>query len=302
MKKEVNLSDIKTFVVLAEQGSFTKAAEKLMCTRSHISKQLTQLERSLNVSLLTRTTRTQRLTPQGEAFYERCKSSLNGISNAIDRVLESAESLSGNIKINCVGGHLAEDIISSLVSDFMLEHPEISIELDFSSRRVDLISGEFDFVFRMGELADSALIARKLTDIKIGTYASPQYLCNYGKPENPKALIDHRCITGSVKNWAFINGKTNKKLEVTVNGNLTCKNGRIMVSSAVAGNGIIRVPALYCEPECKKGLLIPLFEQWHVESVPFYLVYAQDKHKPMRLRAFKDYTVEQFSKYFKQSA
>jgi DNA-binding transcriptional LysR family regulator len=299
MKKEVSLSDINTFVVLAEQGSFTKAGEKLQCSRSHISKQLTQLEFSLGVSLLTRTTRTQHLTPQGEAFYERCKNSLNGISQAIDRVLESADSLSGNIKINCVGGHIAENIISSLVSDFMSEHPDINIELDFSSRRVDLISGEFDFVFRMGELADSSLIARKLTDIKIDTYASPKYLSNYGKPESPKSLIDHRCITGSVKNWAFINSKTNEKLDVVVNGNLTCKNGRIMVSSAVAGNGIIRVPVLYCMPECKQGLLISLFDRWHIESVPFYLVYAQDKHRPTRLSAFKDYTVENFLNYLK---
>jgi DNA-binding transcriptional LysR family regulator len=297
MKKEVNLSDIKIFVVLAEQGSFTKAGEKLMCSRSHISKQLAQLESSLGVSLLTRTTRTQHLTPQGEAFYECCKNSLNGISHAIDRVLESADSLSGNIKINCVGGHIAENIISSLVCAFMSEHPEITIDLDFSSRRVDLISGEFDFIFRMGELADSSLIARKLTDIKIDTYASPEYLSNYGKPEDPKALIDHKCITGSVKNWVFINNKTNKKLDVVVSGNLTCKNGRIMVSSAIAGNGIIRVPALYCKPECEQGLLIPLFDRWHIESVPLYLIYAQDKHKPMRLRAFKDYTVKQFSKY-----
>lgn len=299
MKKEVSLSDIKTFVVLAEQGSFTKAGEKLMCSRSHISKQLAQLESSLGVSLLTRTTRTQHLTTQGEAFYERCKTSLNGISHAIDRVLESADSLSGNIKINCVGGHIAENIISLLVNDFMSEHPEINIELDFSSRRVDLISGEFDFVFRMGELADSSLIARKLTDIKIDTYASPKYLSNYGKPEDPKALTEHRCITGSVKNWAFINNKTNEKLDVAVSGNLMCKNGRIMISSAIAGNGIIRVPAIYCKRECEQGSLIPLFDRWHIESVPFYLVYAQDKHKPMRLIAFKDYTLEKFSNYLK---
>ena len=210
-------------------------------------------------------------SPQGEAFYERCKQSLNGISHAIDRVLESADSLSGNIRINCVGGYIAEEIIASLISNFMAEHPDINIELDFSSRRVDLISGEFDFVFRMGELADSSLIARKLTDIKINTYVSPKYLAKHGKP--------------------------NKKTDVMVNGNLTCKNGRVMLSSAISGNGIIRVPELYCKTELEQGLLVPLFTKWQVESTPFYLVYLQDKHKPMRLTAFKDYVLENFSKY-----
>lgn len=293
----MSLSDIKTFVVLAEQGSFTKAAEELACSRSHISKQLTQLESSLGVSLLIRTTRMQHLTPQGEAFYERCKKSLNGITHAIDRVLESADSLSGNIRINCVGGYIAEEIVASLISDFMVQHPGINIELDFSSRRVDLVSGEFDFVFRMGELADSSLIARKLTDIKINTYVSPKYLAKKGKPNDPKDLVRHRCIAGSLKNWTFINSDNNKKTEVTVDGNLTCKSGRVMVSSAISGNGIIRVPELYCKTELEQGLLVPLFDQWQVESTPFYLVYLQDKHQPLRLKVFKDYVVENFSKY-----
>lgn len=236
-------------------------------------------------------------SPQGEAFYERCKQSLNGISHAIDRVLESADSLSGNIRINCVGGYIAEEIIASLISNFMAEHPDINIELDFSSRRVDLISGEFDFVFRMGELADSSLIARKLTDIKINTYVSPKYLAKHGKPNDPKDLIQHRCISGSLKNWTFINSESNKKTDVMVNGNLTCKNGRVMLSSAISGNGIIRVPELYCKTELEQGLLVPLFTKWQVESTPFYLVYLQDKHKPMRLTAFKDYVLENFSKY-----
>ncbi|PKG81378.1 LysR family transcriptional regulator [Colwellia sp. 75C3] len=297
MKKKVSLSDIKTFVVLAEQGSFTKAGEKLACSRSHISKQLAQLESSLDVSLLIRTTRTQHLTPQGEAFYQRCKLSLNGISHAIDRVLESADSLSGKIRINCVGGYIAEEVISPLISDFMVEHPDINIELDFSSRRVDLVSGEFDFVFRMGELADSSLIARKLTDITINTYVSPKYLAKHGKPNDPKDLIKHRCITGSLKSWSFINSETKKKTDVMVEGNLTCKNGRVMISSAISGNGIIRVPELYCKTELERGLLEPLFTKWQVESTPFYLVYVQDKHKPMRLTAFKNYVVENFSKY-----
>ncbi|GGP72124.1 LysR family transcriptional regulator [Shewanella algicola] len=297
MKKPVNLSDIKTFVVLAEQGSFTKAGEKLQCSRSHISKQLAQLEANLGVSLLIRTTRTQHLTPQGEVFFERCKSSLNGISHAIDSVLESANVLSGHIKINCVGGMIAENIIASLVSDFMSEHPDISIDLDFSSHRVDLISGEFDFVFRMGKLADSSLIARKLTDLKVGIYASPEYLSHYGTPVNPKELTAHKCINGSVKNWLFINNKTSETLDVFIEGNLTCKNGRIMISSAIAGNGIIRVPSLYCKDEVEKGLLIPLFDEWYIDSTPFYLVYTQEKHKPMRLKIFKDYVVANFSKY-----
>lgn len=297
MLKQVSLSDIKTFVELAQAGSFTKAAERLNCSRANVSKQLAQLESDLGVTLLVRTTRTQHLTPQGEAFFERCKKSLDGIYHAIDRALEGADALAGTIKINSVGGQIGEEIIAPMVSEFMAQHPNISVDLDFSSRRVDLISGEFDFVFRMGELVDSSLIGRKLTDIEVGVYASAAYLNEHGHPNDPKGLAHHRCITGSLRNWSFINNESKQAVEVTIDGNLTCKNGRIMVSNALAGNGIIRVPKLYCQQEVEQGLLLPLLDDWHVKSTPFYLVYAQDKHQPMRLRAFKEFVMENFQRF-----
>jgi len=295
MKKKTSLLDIRTFVVLAQSGSFTRAAEVLMCSRSHISKQLAQLESDLGVTLLTRTTRSQKLTPQGEAFFQRCQRSLQGIDIAVDRVLESAESLYGVIKVNCVGGPIGEDIIAPLVNAFMTAYPQISVELDFSSRRVDLVSGEFDFVFRMGELEDSALIARKLTDIHIDTLASPGYLRAHDRPDTPKELKHHRCITGSMHYWAFVNLNNGKKLEVPVSGHLRCKNGRVMVSSALAGNGIIRVPELYCRRELNRGELVPVFTDWKVQSTPLSLVYLQDKHQPLRLQTFKDFVVAEFA-------
>ncbi|WDD97648.1 LysR family transcriptional regulator [Thalassomonas actiniarum] len=297
MKQKISLSDIRTFVVLAQSGSFTNAAEVLMCSRSHISKQLAQLESDLGVTLLTRTTRTQKLTPQGEAFFERCQSSLRSIDTAVDRVLESSASLHGLIKINCVGGFIGEDMVAPLVNDFMAAYPGVSIELDFSSRRVDLVSGEFDFVFRMGQLDDSALIARKLTDIHIDTFASPGYLKQHGRPGDPKDLKHHRCIVGSMHHWAFISLASSKKLEVPVSASLRCKNGRTMVSSALAGNGIIRVPELYCQNELKSGELEPVFSDWKVQSTPLYLVYLQDKHQPQRLQTFKDFVMEKFAAF-----
>ncbi|WDE10374.1 LysR family transcriptional regulator [Thalassomonas haliotis] len=297
MKKKIGLSDIRTFVVLVQSGSFTNAAEALMCSRSHISKQLAQLESDLGVTLLSRTTRTQKLTPQGEVFFERCQRSLQSIDTAVDIVLESSESLHGAIKINCVGGFIGEEIVAPLVNDFMAKHPDISIELDFSSRRVDLVSGEFDFVFRMGALDDSALIARKLADIHIGTFASPAYLKQYGSPDEPKALKHHRCIIGSMHHWAFVSLSSDKKLEVPVSTHLRCKNGRVMVSSAVAGNGIIRVPELYCRHELNCGELVPVFNDWKVQSTPLSLIYLQDKHQPLRLQTFKDFVLREFAGY-----
>ena len=210
---------------------------------------------------------------------------------------ESADSLGGKIKINSVGGPIGENIVSQLISDFMHEYPDISVELDFSSRRVDLVSGEFDFVFRMGELEDSALIARKLFDIDIDTFASPAYLKTHGQPIDPKDLKQHRCITGSMTHWVFEHSLSNKKSEVAIHGNLKCSNGRVMVASALSGEGIIRVPKLYCLQELEQGALARVFNDWKVKSTPFYLVYVQDKHQPLRLQKFKEFVTEHFGKY-----
>lgn len=299
MKKEINYADIKSFLVLVEEGSFTNAAEKLLCSRSQVSKQLSQLEAVLGVSLLVRTTRSQHLTPSGELFYEKCKRSFNGIEHAIGRTIESATKLSGEIKINCVGGYIGENIVGPLVADFMQENPDINVLLDFSSRRVDLVSGEFDFVFRMGDLTDSALIARKLTDLNIGTYASPEYLKNFGVPKEPNDLQQHKCISGSMRSWTFLHRESKAKQEVIVKGDLDCKNGRIMLYAALRNIGIIRVPEIYCADYINEGKLVPVFEQWHPKSTPFYLVYLQDKYQPQRIAAFKDFTLANFSRYLK---
>ena len=301
MNKEISLPDIQAFVVIAQQGSFTKAAELLGCSRSYLSRQLNQLEAQLGVSLIIRTTRAQRLTQQGEAFYEQCQQSLNRIESAVSRVLESANELSGPLNINCVGGYIGETLIVDLINGFLRLYPEIEVTLDFDSRRVDLISGEFDFVFRMGNLDDSGLIARKLMDIEIVTLASPEYFKVKGRPIHPKALKQHDCITGSVKQWRFVSNTTKDikgeflKEDVQVRGPFSCKNGHAMVNNAKAGLGIVRVPAMYCQTELTNGELVPLFDDWQAASVAFNLIYLQDSYQSQKLRVFKEYVIAFFT-------
>lgn len=300
MNKEISLPDIQAFVVIAREGSFTKAAELMGCSRSYLSRQLNQLEAQLGVSLIIRTTRAQRLTQQGEAFYQQCQQSLNKIDVAVNQALESASELSGPLNINCVGGYIGETLIMDLINGFSRVYPNIDINLDFDSRRVDLISGEFDFVFRMGSLEDSALIARKLMDIEIVTLASPEYFKSNGRPLHPKDLKAHACITGSIKSWRFISEQETDSgglplvEEIQVKGPFSCKNGHAMVNNAKAGLGIVRVPAMYCRDEIRAGELLHLFDDWQAASVAFNLIYLQDAYQSKKLKAFKDYVISYF--------
>ncbi|GIU50043.1 MULTISPECIES: LysR family transcriptional regulator [Shewanella] len=298
MNTEINLVDIRAFVVIAEQGNFTQAAEVLGCSRSHLSKQLLSLETFLGVSLIIRTTRTQRLTDQGELFLQQCQQALHQIEQAVATTVDSAERLKGNIYINCVGGILGEEIIVKLVNDFIQLYPDITIDLDFSSQRVDLIEDHFDAVFRMGELADSGLIARKLMDIKNCTLASPAYLGKYGQPTHPNQLNKHACIVGSINHWRFEQLSSNKDgVEVAIKGSFRCKNGRAMKISALAGNGIVRLPYLYCSEEIRTNELVEVFSDWHIPDTPFYVLYHKDKFQPERLKKFIQFTHEKFKTY-----
>ncbi|EDN58542.1 transcriptional regulator [Vibrio antiquarius] len=294
MQTHINLADIRSFVLIAQLGNFTKAAEQLGVSRSHVSRQITNLEQQIGATLLQRTTRTLKLTEAGKVLYKQCETALHNIDQAVMAVVDDVEELRGEIRINCVGGYLGEDVVADIVAQFLIQHPQVNINLDFSSHRVDLIADEFDIAFRMGKLDDSNFIARKLIDVEMGTYASPSYLETHGYPSHPKDLEKHICLTGSVTRWAFENTNTKQSTEHQIRGQLRCKSGRVMIKAALAGNGIIRVPALYCQQELQTGKLKEVFTDWSIPSVEFSLLYHHDRHQPKRIRAFIDFATQYF--------
>ncbi|MDN2482914.1 LysR family transcriptional regulator [Vibrio agarivorans] len=296
MLDQVNLADIRSFVLIAQKGNFTKAAEALDVSRSHVSRQISQLEKHMGVTLFIRTTRTLRLTDAGRTFFLQCEKALHDIDQALLSAVDEVEVARGEVRVNCVGGYLGEEVIAEIASQFMQQHPEVTVHLDFSSHRVDLIDEHFDVAFRMGKLEDAGFIARKLMDIQMSTLASPNYIERNGKPNHPKDLVQHQCLTGSVKRWSFQHATSSSHYDLTVSGPLQCKNGRVLVKGAVNGNGIIRVPYLYCSSEVEKGLLVEVFDDWGIPSVDFSMVYHRDKFQPKRIRAFIDFVQGQFAR------
>lgn len=299
MINSVNLADIRSFVLIAQLGNFTKAAEALGVSRSHVSRQITALEKQMKVTLLTRTTRNLKLTQAGERFFQQCEIALNGIDQALIAAVDDTEDVRGLIRVNCVGGYIGERIIAKYVAEFMVEYPEVHIHLDFSSNRIDLIQDEFDIAFRMGKLDDSGFIAKKLTDIDVVSLASPTYVERYGNPANPHELNEHRCLTGSVTRWSFESDEHSKEqVDVNIKGYLISKNGYALVTNAIAGNGIVRVPKMYCADEIEQGQLVQVLPSWHIPPVLFSAVYHRDKYQPKRLRAFIDFIKQRFERDF----
>lgn len=295
MLNSLNLADIRSFVLIAQLGSFTKAAQTLDVSRSHVSRQISNLESQMKVTLLIRTTRTLKLTEAGKRFYLQCEQALINIEQAVLVAVDDVEKVQGEIRINCVGGYLGEEVIGQIACDFMKQYPQTQIHLDFSSHRVDLLEEDFDIAFRMGQLDDSGFIARKLMSIEMSTLASPHYLITMGKPTHPKQLTSHQCLTGSVKRWGFQHKISHDELEIAIKGHLQCKNGRVLVKGALNHQGIIRVPNLYCLDAIAEGRLVEVFDEWYIPSVAFSAIYHKDRYQPKRLRTFIDFVVARFS-------
>ncbi|RTZ14571.1 LysR family transcriptional regulator [Vibrio aquaticus] len=294
MINNVNLADIRSFVLIAQLGNFTKAAEALNVSRSHVSRQISALESRMGVSLLTRTTRSLKLTYAGERFYKQCEGALTQVEQALLAAVDDTEKVQGHIRVNSVGGPLGEDVIASNIAEFMGQYEDISVELDFSSPRIDLIEDQFDVAFRMGKLEDANFVGKHLCDIEMVTLASPSYLSKYGEPQHPKQLSEHRILRGSVTSWHFHSKQDNSRYELSVKAHLVCKNGRALVTGALHGNGIIRVPMMYCQEQLDEGLLVPVMEEWQVEPVPFYAIYHREKYQPKRLQTFIEFMQSRF--------
>lgn len=297
MLNHLNLADVRTFVLIAEQGSFTRAAEVLDVSRSHVSRQLSALEKQLGVSLMIRTTRSLKLTDAGKQFYHQAQTALQQLEQAALAAVDNTGEIQGLIRINSVGGPIGEDLVAAMASAFMQQHDKVDIELDFSSHRIDLIQDEFDIAFRMGELQDAGFIGKKLTDLKMDTLASPEFLSQYPKLDHPRQLNTIPCLTGSVKHWKFQHKHQKQQTsDVHVDGRLQCKNGRALIRAACDSNGVIRVPSMYCHREIQQGLLVPVFSDWEIPLVPFYAIYHKDKYQPVRLTAFIEFIQQQFAR------
>lgn len=293
MLNKINLADIRAFVLIDKMGGFGKAAKVMQVSSSHVSRQLSNLERSLGVTLMNRTTRSQELTQAGSLFLKECEQALKHIEHAAQELVNNNSQMQGHIRVNSVGGYIGENIVAPLIAKFLLKYPNITIDLDFSSDYVDLLTDKFDLVFRMGTIPDCAFVATHLTKFSIATLASASYLEKYGIPYEPQDLEkEHRCIVGSVTNWDYYSKISGKEITVNVSPIEFAKNGRVMVQSALLGLGIIRVPAIYCTKEIEQGELISLFNDWSIAKTPFSLLYHQDKFRPKRIRALVDFIKE----------
>lgn len=290
MTNKLYWTGIRAFVAVAEHGSFTDAAEALGSSKASLSQQVTNLEKELGIQLLHRTTRQLRVTPQGEGYFTRAKSAILQLEGAADWASQDAQALAGNIRINCVGGLIGEELVAPLLLQFQKQHQEINVQLDFSSPKVDLLNSDYDLVIRMGDLPDSTLIARQLKMITTRYVASPDFLKQQGPINQPEDLKNVPLIYGSIKEWFFIKGRKRRTIIAKDGFNMT--NGRVMREAALAGLGVARLADVYVMDDLQQGGLLEVLPDWEIHQTPLNLVCPPAKFQLNRVRALSDWLIE----------
>jgi DNA-binding transcriptional LysR family regulator len=295
-----NLADIAVFVRVVERGSFTRAADELGLSRAVVSKYLSRLEERLGARLLHRTTRRLSLTEAGAALFEASRGAIERIDEAEAAVARFQSAPRGRLRVSAPMSfgilHLAPAL-----AEFAREHEAIAIDLRLDDRFVDLVEEGFDVAIRIGKLADSSLVARRLTTTQVVVCASPAYLDEHGEPESPEDLATHHCLiytySSTANVWRFT-ARDGREIPVAVSGGLRANNGIALAQAAIAGHGILMSPTFYVGSDIRAGRLKAILDAYRLPEFGIYAVYPQTRHVAPKVRAFVDFLAKRFRRRF----
>jgi DNA-binding transcriptional LysR family regulator len=289
------LLEMEIFATVADAGSISAAADRLDMAKSAVSKRLADLETRLGISLMTRTTRRLSLTDAGADFYKSCTAILAEVAAAEAGVTDADAELSGPIRIAAPLSFGLQHLGPVLLK-FMQQHPDIDITMDFNDRQIDLVAEGFDLGIRIAKLGDSTLVARKLTPVRVVVCASPAYWAANGRPQQPADLKNHRALRYTLaaqRNWTYT-AADGTRGSVTVPTQHAANNGAFLRQAAVAGLGIVRLPAFIVHEQIASGELEPVLLEHRWNDLHAWAVYPQTRRLPARVRVLIDYLSEEF--------
>ncbi len=282
----MNWQGISEFVAVAEKSSFTQGAKKLGLSTAQVSRQINALEQRLNSKLLYRTTRKVSLTHEGNLFYHRCRPLIEGLDEAQRAINDLQSQPKGHIKMTAPVTY-GEQVILPLVNDFLSEHPDITLEAYLTNKRIDLLEDGYDLAIRLGELADSTLIARKISQRQHHICASPDYLANHGEPLSLEDLTGHNCLQGSVSRWRLMDA--GKAIQYKVNGSLKYNSGTALLDAALKGHGIIQLPEFYVAPYLANQQLTELLPQMRTQAETIWVTYPHNRQLSPKIKHLISY-------------
>lgn len=283
MDDNKQFNDLYAFLQVAKLGSFTQAATVLNVQPSALSHRINDLEKRLKVKLLNRTTRSVSTTEAGQQLLDRTAPMFAVIQQELSALSDYTEKMSGKIRINCPE-RPAFEFIYPKIKHFLVDNPEVKIEVFINNLFIDIIAERFDFGVRSGEDVPQDMVAVQISNENLmALVASPHYLDQFGKIEHLKQLTEHRCIVFSftaeyrLSEWEFIEqGQLNK---IRVSENLVFNSQALIKQAVLDGLGITWLPATTVNSEIQAGKLVSILPQLAISYPPMYLYYPQNKHK-----------------------
>lgn len=295
------LSAMQTFVRVVESGSFSAVAREAQSTQSAVSKQVAALERALGVQLLSRTTRSLALTEAGERYFEQARRLVAEIAELESAVQRGEQQLTGWLRVAASVG-FGRLKLMPLVQTFLAAHPGVKIDLRLNDGFIDLVEQGVDVAVRIGELADSTLVARRIGTTQRVLIATRKYLRSLPKgvkaPRHPEDLARHNCVVytelATQNAWTFTAGpgslaETGTVVTVRAQGNLQTNSSEVVRAAVLAGVGIGFSPTWLFEDEMGKGDLQVLLPDWPTPPLPVHLVSASQRRQSAKVKAFTDH-------------
>ena len=284
---------MRVFVASVETGSFSGAAARLGISPKLASKYMAELEARLEAQLLHRTTRRLGLTVAGEQLMAQVPEWLDQLDDIQTSLREAKRGLSGTIRVSAAVTH-GEMVLAPLMRRFRATHPELTIDLRLSDQFVDLASAGIDIAIRIGRLDDSALIARKLGQIRLIMVASPGYLASNGQPDSLNDIAGHICIRDTNMRgdgaWPLEHG--GQLVRVPVSGHFMVNSARVARDLAVEGEGIAFCPDYVVHSSITEGLLEEVLPDTFGPQLDIHAVHLPRRRLPRRTRALMDFLVE----------
>ncbi|KAA0696438.1 LysR family transcriptional regulator [Halopseudomonas laoshanensis] len=291
----MGLDDALIFTRVVECHSFTSAALTLSMQKSTVSRRIAQLEERLGVRLLNRTTRKLRLTEVGQAYYERCRQIMQEFAEAEQAIMQLQREPTGLLRVSSPI-EFGQLFLGGVVGEFMRCYPAIQVEVELTTRMIDPVEEGIDVVIHRGRPQDSSLVARPMMSSPRQLFASPDYIAQYGMPQKPEELSKHRCIYTLMdggRKWHFLD----PHVSVQVSPVLTVNNITFAREAAIAGAGIINVPAFIAEPYVEQGQLVRVLEHVRLPSSELYALYPSRRFQAMKVKAFIDFMIESLERF-----
>lgn len=289
------LSCDRMFVAIYELGSFAKAAERMNTSAAQASRLVSRLETYLGVQLFKRTTRALAPTDVGKAYYERIKLLLEELDTLDIAIRNEAAMPSGRLRLSAPISFGSAQLTLAL-TEFASLYPDIHLDVNFADRLVHLVDEGYDLAIRIGNLADSSMIARRLCDARIVYLASPAYLARCGVPQTPQALLEHSCIIDTnfhdPFSWKFT--LAGKEQTVTIPGRLHFSNAEACLVAAKQGLGITRIPSFIAGPSLQRGEVAAVLQTMESPALGIYAVYPAARSLAGTVRTLINFLVEHY--------